>query len=173
VITGISGGEFGVRGRLLAYDLKTGNKVWTAWSTGPDSELLVDPAKTKTWTNGKMAPIGKGLVAQDLAGRPVEARRRHHLGLVRLRPEAESRLLRHGNPGTWNPAQRPGDNKWSMTLFARDLDTGMAKWAYQMTPHDEWDFDGVNENLLVDVDWKGQERCPRRCTSIATASATR
>ena len=58
VITGISGGEFGVRGRLLAYDLKTGKKLWTAWSTGPDSELLVDPKKTMTWTNGKMAPIG-------------------------------------------------------------------------------------------------------------------
>ena len=44
-----------------------------------------------------------------------------------------------------------------MTLFARDLDTGMAKWVYQMTPHDEWDFDGVNENLLVDIDWKGKK----------------
>jgi PQQ-dependent dehydrogenase (methanol/ethanol family) len=55
-----------------------------------------------------------------------------------------------GNPGTWNPDQRPGDNKWSMTIFARDPDTGMAKWAYQMTPHDAWDYDGVNENILVD-----------------------
>jgi glucose dehydrogenase len=44
-----------------------------------------------------------------------------------------------------------------MTIFARDLDTGMAKWAYQMTPHDEWDFDGVNEMLLVDVDMKGKK----------------
>ena len=55
-----------------------------------------------------------------------------------------------GNPSTWNPVQRPGDNRWSMTLMARDADTGMAKWLYQMTPHDEWDFDGVNENILVD-----------------------
>jgi PQQ-dependent dehydrogenase (methanol/ethanol family) len=55
-----------------------------------------------------------------------------------------------GNPSTWNPVQRPGDNKWSMTIFARDADTGMAKWVYQMTPHDEWDFDGVNEMILVD-----------------------
>jgi PQQ-dependent dehydrogenase (methanol/ethanol family) len=58
VITGISGGEFGVRGRLIAYDLNSGKKVWTAWSTGPDAELLVDPQKTMTWTNGKLAPIG-------------------------------------------------------------------------------------------------------------------
>jgi alcohol dehydrogenase (cytochrome c) len=56
-----------------------------------------------------------------------------------------------GNPSTWNPVQRPGDNRWSMTLMARDADTGMAKWLYQMTPHDEWDFDGVNENILVDA----------------------
>ena len=55
-----------------------------------------------------------------------------------------------GNPSTWNPVQRPGDNKWSMTIFARDADTGVAKWVYQMTPHDEWDYDGVNEMILVD-----------------------
>ena len=59
-----------------------------------------------------------------------------------------------------------------MTLFARDLDTGMAKWAYQMTPHDEWDFDGVNENLLIDVTSRAR-RCRRSCTSTATASAIR
>src|SRR3979409_393849 len=59
VLTGISGGEFGVRGRVIAYDIKTGKRVWTAWSTGPDAEMLMDPAKTMTWTNGKMAPVGK------------------------------------------------------------------------------------------------------------------
>jgi lanthanide-dependent methanol dehydrogenase len=61
-----------------------------------------------------------------------------------------------GNPSTWNPVQRPGDNKWSMTIFARDPDTGMAKWVYQMTPHDEWDYDGVNEMILADIPVKGQ-----------------
>jgi alcohol dehydrogenase (cytochrome c) len=63
-----------------------------------------------------------------------------------------------GNPGTWNPVVRPGDNRWSMTLFARDADTGMAKWVYQMTPHDEWDYDGVNENVLVDLEVGGRMR---------------
>src|SRR5438094_703956 len=56
-----------------------------------------------------------------------------------------------GNPGSWNPDQRPGDNKWSMTIWARTPETGKVKWAYQMTPHDEWDYDGVNENVLVDI----------------------
>ncbi len=63
-----------------------------------------------------------------------------------------------GNPSTWNPVQRPGDNRWSMTIFARDADTGMAKWVYQMTPHDEWDFDGVNEMILADKEIGGQQR---------------
>src|SRR3546814_12840349 len=45
-----------------------------------------------------------------------------------------------------------------MTIFARDLDTGMAKWLYQMTPHDEWDYDGVNEMILTDLEIDGQER---------------
>ena len=63
-----------------------------------------------------------------------------------------------GNPGTWNPVQRPGDNKWSMTIFARDATTGVAKWVYQMTPHDEWDYDGVNEMVLVDNLQVGNQR---------------
>jgi PQQ-dependent dehydrogenase (methanol/ethanol family) len=56
-----------------------------------------------------------------------------------------------GNPGTWNPDQRPGDNKWSMTIWARNPETGEVKWAYQMTPHDAWDYDGVNEMVLIDT----------------------
>ncbi len=62
------------------------------------------------------------------------------------------------NPSTWNPKQRPGDNKWSMTIWARDVDTGMAKWVYQMTPHDEWDYDGVNEMILTDQKIDGKDR---------------
>ena len=62
-----------------------------------------------------------------------------------------------GNPSTWNPVVRPGDNKWSMTIFARDVDTGVAKWVYQMTPHDEWDYDGVNEMILADIEVKGKD----------------
>lgn len=61
-----------------------------------------------------------------------------------------------GNPSTWNPTQRPGDNKWSMTIFARDVDTGKAKWAYQMTPWDAWDYDGVNEMILADLNMGGK-----------------
>ena len=146
-----------MRGRLIAYDIKTGKKVWTGWSTGPDSEMLMDPAKTMTWTNGKMAPIGKDSSLKTWQGDQWKLGGGTTWGWYSYDPKLNLVYYGSGNPGTWNPAQRPGDNKWSMTIFARDLDTGMAKWVYQMTPHDEWDFDGVNEMPLVDVTIKGKK----------------
>ena len=157
VLTGISGGEFGVRGRLIAYDIKTGKKVWTAYSTGPDAEMLVDPSKTMTWTDGKMAPVGKDSSLKSWQGDQWKIGGGTTWGWYSYDPALNLVYYGTGNPSTWNPAQRPGDNKWSMTIFARDLDTGVAKWAYQMTPHDEWDYDGVNEVPLVDVDIKGKK----------------
>src|SRR4029077_12773304 len=61
-----------------------------------------------------------------------------------------------GNPGTWNPTQPPGDNKGSTTLMAGNPDTGAPVWAYQMTPHDAWDYDGINESVLTDSVVDGQ-----------------
>ena len=157
VLTGISGGEFGVRGRLIAYDIKTGKKVWTGYSTGPDAEMLIDPSKTMTWTNGKMAPVGKDSSLKSWQGDQWKIGGGTTWGWYSYDPALNLVYYGTGNPSTWNPAQRPGDNKWSMTIFARDLDTGVAKWVYQMTPHDEWDYDGVNEVPLVDLDIKGKK----------------
>jgi PQQ-dependent dehydrogenase (methanol/ethanol family) len=74
--------------------------------------------------------------------------------------DPESNLIYHGtgNPGPWNAEQRPGDNKWSCTLFARDADTGQARWAYQIGPHDLYDYDGVNESILLDLQLNGSVR---------------
>src|SRR3954468_10616534 len=58
VITGISGGEWGVRGFINAYDINSGKQVWKAYSTGPDAEMLIDPQKTTTWVDGAIAPVG-------------------------------------------------------------------------------------------------------------------
>jgi PQQ-dependent dehydrogenase (methanol/ethanol family) len=157
VITGISGGEFGVRGRLIAYDIKTGKKVWTGWSVGPDSDLLVDPEKTMSWTNGKMASVGKDSSLKTWQGDQWKLGGGPTWGWYSYDPKLNLVYYGSGNPGTWNPAQRPGDNKWTTTIFARDLDTGIAKWVYQMTPHDEWDFDGVNEMPLIDVTINGKK----------------
>ncbi len=60
-----------------------------------------------------------------------------------------------GNPGPWNAEQRPGDNKWTAGIFARDPATGAAHWYYQMNPHDEHDYDGVNEQMLLDMPFGG------------------
>jgi len=156
VITGISGGEWGVRGFLAAYDINTGKQVWKAFSTGPDQEMLIDPDKTMTWTDGALKPVGKDSSLKTWKGDQWKIGGGTTWGWYSYDKALNLLYYGTGNPSTWNPAQRPGDNKWSMTIFARDVDTGAAKWAYQMTPFDEWDFDGVNEMILADIDVKGK-----------------
>jgi PQQ-dependent dehydrogenase (methanol/ethanol family) len=154
VIIGISGGEFGVRGSLTAYSLKDGSKVWRGYSMGPDADTLMDGEKTTHL--GK--PVGKDSGTATWEGDQWKIGGGTTWGWYSYDPELNLVYYGSGNPSTWNPAQRPGDNKWSMTIWARDLDTGMAKWVYQMTPHDEWDFDGINEMILTDQDVNGQPR---------------
>lgn len=157
VLTGISGGEFGVRGRLIAYDIKTGKPVWTAYSTGPDNEMLLDAQKTMTYSNGQMVPVGADSSLKSWKGDQWKLGGGTTWGWYAWDPKLNLVYYGTGNPGTWNPTQRPGDNKWSMSIFARDLNTGMAKWVYQMTPHDEWDYDGVNEMILSDLTINGRK----------------
>ncbi|HEY9213428.1 MAG TPA: lanthanide-dependent methanol dehydrogenase XoxF5 [Ancylobacter sp.] len=154
VIVGISGGEFGVRCHVTAYDSKTGKQVWRGYSMGPDNEMLIDPAKTME--HGK--PVGADSSLKSWEGDQWKIGGGCTWGWYSYDPETNLVYYGSGNPSTWNPAQRPGDNKWSMTIWARDADTGVAKWVYQMTPHDEWDFDGVNEMILTDQDFNGQPR---------------
>ncbi|OWJ58052.1 methanol/ethanol family PQQ-dependent dehydrogenase [Inquilinus limosus] len=154
VLIGNSGGEFGVRGHLSAYDIKTGKLVWQAHSMGPDADTLMDPAKTTEL--GK--PVGKDSGTSTWQGDQWKIGGGTTWGWISYDPETNLIYYGSGNPSTWNPVQRPGDNKWSMTIFARDADTGMAKWVYQMTPHDEWDYDGVNEMILTDQKFDGKDR---------------
>jgi len=74
--------------------------------------------------------------------------------------DRETNLLFYGtgNPGVWNPDLRPGDNKWSCSIMARDADSGELRWAYQATPHDAWDYDEIMENILVDMPVGGRMR---------------
>ena len=154
ILVGISGGEFGVRGSMTAYNLKDGSLAWRAYSTGPDAEMLVDPEKTTVL--GK--PIGTDSSLKSWEGDQWTIGGGTTWGWTTYDPELNLVYYGTGNPSTWNPSQRPGDNKWSMTIMARDPDTGMAKWFYQMTPHDEWDFDGVNEKILADQEIDGKMR---------------
>jgi PQQ-dependent dehydrogenase (methanol/ethanol family) len=154
VLIGISGGEFGVQCHVTAYDLKSGKQVWRAFSSGTDDQLLVDPVKTTDL--GK--PIGKDSSIKTWQGDQWKIGGGCTWGWLSYDPALNLVYYGSGNPSTWNPKQRPGDNKWSMTIFARNADDGMAKWVYQMTPHDEWDYDGVNEMILSDQQVNGQER---------------
>ncbi|CAN7638823.1 methanol/ethanol family PQQ-dependent dehydrogenase [Phyllobacterium sp. LjRoot231] len=146
VIVGISGGEFGVRGALTAYNIKDGKQAWRAWSMGSDKETLIDPEKTTQL--GK--PVGADSGTNTWEGDQWKTGGGTTWGWYSYDPKLNLIYYGTGNPSTWNPSQRPGDNKWSMTIMARDADTGMAKWLYQMTPHDEWDYDGINEMILAD-----------------------
>ena len=118
--------------------------------------MLIDPDKTMTWTDGKLAPVGKDSSLKTWKGDQWKIGGGTTWGWYSYDKALNLVYYGTGNPSTWNPAQRPGDNKWSMTIFARDVDTGMAKWVYQMTPYDEWDFDGVNEMILADINVKGK-----------------
>lgn len=154
VMVGISGGEFGVRGSMTAYGLKDGKQVWRGYSMGPDSDTLMDPAKTTHL--GK--PVGKDSGINTWQGDQWKIGGGTTWGWFSFDPEANLMYYGSGNPSTWNPKQRPGDNRWSMAVWARDVDTGMTKWVYQMTPHDEWDYDGINEMILADQDFGGAKR---------------
>jgi len=154
VIVGISGGEFGIRGHVTAYDMKTGERVWRAYSMGPDSDTLMDPENTTHL--GK--PVGAESGTNTWEGDQWKIGGGSTWGWYSYDAELDLFYYGTGNPSTWNPAQRPGDNRWSMTIMARNPDTGVAKWLYQMTPHDEWDYDGVNEMILTDQEVDGKMR---------------
>ena len=124
------------------------------YSTGPDDQTLIDPAATTHLGQ----PVGENSGTATWEGEQWKLGGGTTWGWMSYDPELNLVYYGSGNPGTWNPTQRPGDNRWSMTIFARNPETGVAKWVYQMTPHDEWDYDGVNEMILADKEIDGQER---------------
>jgi alcohol dehydrogenase (cytochrome c) len=154
VLVGNSGGEMGVRGWLAGLDAEKGKLLWRAYATGPDKDVLIGPnfkpfykqdqgseLGTKTW-QGDQWKTGGGTV----------------WSWISYDPELDLIYYGTANPGPWNPDQRPGDNKWTSTLFARRPDTGEAIWAYQTNPHDVHDYDDVNENILLDLTINGRLR---------------
>jgi PQQ-dependent dehydrogenase (methanol/ethanol family) len=154
VIVGISGGEYGVRGYLSAYDLNTGKLAWRASSVGPDQDILFDP--DKTIDAATQQTVGKDSSVKTWREDAWKLGGGTTWGWYTYDPQLNLVYYGTGNPGTWNPVQRPGDNKWSTTILARNPDTGVAAWAYQMTPHDGWDYDGINESVLTDSVVNGQ-----------------
>jgi len=154
VLVGNSGGEFGVRGWLIALNASDGSVAWKAWSTGPDKDVLIGPAFKPFYDMDKGTDLGVHSWPPDqwkIGGGNV-------WGWISYDPESNLIFYGTGNPGVWNPELRPGDNKWSAGIFARNPDTGEAVWFYQASPHDLYDHDEVNENVLVDLPIDGQSR---------------
>ena len=154
VYVGNSGGEMGVWGWLAALDVDTGKELWRAYSTGTDQQVKIGPdfKPHYAWMQGKDLGVSTWPAGMSKTGGGAV------WAWISYDPDLNLIYYGTSNPSPRVPAQRPGYNLWSSTVFARDADTGMAKWAYQFTPHDEWDYDGVNENVLLDVSWKGQPR---------------
>jgi PQQ-dependent dehydrogenase (methanol/ethanol family) len=154
VLVGNSGGELGVRGWITALNVNTGDIVWRAYNTGPDKDVLIGPTFKPFYPMDQGKDLGVKSWPPDawkIGGGTV-------WGWISYDPETN--LIYHGtaNPGPWNPEQRPGDNKWTSALFARDADTGEARWAYQIVPHDEFDYDAINESILLDLPIAGRMR---------------
>ena len=154
VIVGSSGGEMGVRGWIAAIDLVTGKEVWRAYNIGPDADIKVGPRFKPFYNSDTSANQG----ATSWPANTWQQGGATVWGWLSYDPELN--LVYHGtsNPGPWNGKQRPGDNKWSAAIIARDADTGEMRWAFQPTPHDVWDYDAVNENILVDLPIGGRTR---------------
>lgn len=147
VLVGNSGGEMGVRGWVTAVDENTGQIAWRAYSTGPDSDVLIGPDFKAPYPSGKGKDLGVSTWPPDkwkIGGGTV-------WGWLQYDPELNLVYYGTGNPSPWNHSQRPGDNLWTTTIFARNPDNGQARWAYQVNPHDTFDYDEINESILLDL----------------------
>jgi PQQ-dependent dehydrogenase (methanol/ethanol family) len=154
VLVGNSGGEFGVRGWLTALDASNGKLAWRAYTTGPDRDVLIGPNFKPFYK----ADQGKDLGVSSWPGSAWKIGGGSVWGWISYDPELDLIYYGTSNPGPWNPDLRPGDNKWTAGIFARKPETGEAIWAYQWSPHDLYDHDGINEQLLLDLPINGQTR---------------
>ncbi|WP_175577851.1 methanol/ethanol family PQQ-dependent dehydrogenase [Mongoliimonas terrestris] len=144
VLVGSSGAELGVRGYVTSYNVKTGEQNWRAYATGPDEEIrLADDFNVANPHYGQ-----KDLGLATWEGDAWKIGGGTNWGWYAYDPDENLFYYGSGNPAPWNETMRPGDNKWTMTIWGRDGDTGMAKFGYQKTPHDEWDYAGVNVMML-------------------------
>ena len=151
VIVGAAGGEFGIYGWVKGLDLKSGQILWTAHNLGPDADMLVRPETFHPpYDSGPDA--GQRSWAGDswkIGGGPV-------WGSVSYDPQLDLIYYGTGNPSPYNSEQRLGDNKWTSSVLARRPEDGALVWAYQFTPHDNWDFDATGTMVLADLVIEGK-----------------
>jgi alcohol dehydrogenase (cytochrome c) len=137
VVSGIAGGDEGVRGFVAAFDQATGKESWRFWTVPKKGEPLAE-----TW--------GEKGIEHPSAAAWFTGSYDAQLGIV---------YWQGGNPGPdYNGDDRPGDNLYSDSTLALDAKTGKLKWYFQYTPHDVWDWDAAQPEVLIDADWQGQPR---------------
>ena len=137
VISGIAGGEYGIRGFLDAYDANTGELVWRFYTIPGEGEPHNDTWEDDSWKTGGAPTWITGAYDPDL-------------NLV---------YWGTGNPGPdWNGEAREGDNLYSDSVIALDADTGELKWHFQFTPHDVHDWDATQIPILIDIEFDGRPR---------------
>jgi PQQ-dependent dehydrogenase (methanol/ethanol family) len=153
VFVGPSGGEFGIHGWLKGLDLATGKVLWTAYNTGPDKMVLAKPGVFKPlYDKGtELALTTWAHNSWQQGGVPV-------WGWLSYDASLDLIYFGTGNPSPYNAEQRGGDNKWSSSVLARRPNDGSLVWAYQFTPHDNWDYDANAEMILVDLTIQGRKR---------------
>jgi PQQ-dependent dehydrogenase (methanol/ethanol family) len=128
--------------------------VWKAYNTGPDKDVLIGPRFKPFYAAERGQDLGVKTWPPDawkLGGGNV-------WGWISYDPQLQAIFYGTGNPGPWNPDQRPGDNKWTTGVFARDVNTGQALWFYPTTPHDLFDHDDINESIIADIPWGNGRR---------------
>jgi len=153
VLVGVSGAEYGVRGHLTAYDALSGRLVWRGWSTGPDADVLLDGPANLAYPSHQ----GRDLGATTWSGEVWKQGGGTTSGWLSYDPALNLVFYGTDQPAPGNASLRPGQNKWTSAIFARDAATGRVRWAVQLTPHDEWGFGGSNENLLVELPLRGTQ----------------
>jgi lanthanide-dependent methanol dehydrogenase len=146
-LVGNSGGEFGVRGWIAALDVETGQERWRGYSTGPDAEVLIGDEYRPFYAQD----TGKDLGVTTWPPQHWQIGGGTVWGWISYDPDLDLVYHGTGNPGPWNPDARPGDNKFTAAVIARRPMTGSVVWAYQWSPHDLYDYDGINENVLLDL----------------------
>lgn len=135
VLTGVAGGEFGIRGFVKAFDAKTGELRWTAYTIPGPGEPGNETWPGETWKHGGGSTWTTGVYD----------------------PELNLVYWNTGNAGPWNCHVRKGDNKWTAGTIAINADNGKIEWGFQYTPWDCWDYDSISTPVLANVTIDGKE----------------
>jgi len=152
VVVGMAGSEYGVRGYLTAYQADNGRLLWRGYTTGPDSEVLLNGPASQQYPSHS----GRNLGTTTWPGTAWRTGGGTTNGWLTWDPGLQLVFHGTGAPAPWQALLRPGDSKWTSAVMARDLATGAVRWAYQFTPGDAWGYGAEGENILTDLTIGGQ-----------------